>query len=88
MRKALIAGATGAIGSVLLQLLNDSDQYTEIHCIVRREPPISGDKIKAHIVSYDELDQLNLQQPIDDVFCAIGTTIKLRKRQVSWCSRS
>ena len=76
MRKALIAGATGAIGSVLLELLNNSDNYSEIHCIVRREPPTSGEKIKAHIVSYDELDQLNLQQPIDDVFCAIGTTIK------------
>jgi hypothetical protein len=76
VRKALIAGATGAIGSVLLELLNDSDQYSEIHCIGRREPTTSGEKIKAHIVSYDELDQLNLQQPIDDVFCAIGTTIK------------
>jgi uncharacterized protein YbjT (DUF2867 family) len=72
----LIAGATGAIGSVLLKLLNDSVAYSEIHCIGRREPPTSGEKIKAHIVSYDELDQLDLQQPIDDVFCAIGTTIK------------
>jgi nucleoside-diphosphate-sugar epimerase len=76
MRKALIAGATGAIGSVLLELLNDSDQYLEIHCIGRREPSISGEKIKAHIVSYDELDQLNFQHTIDDVFCTIGTTIK------------
>ena len=76
MRKALIAGATGAIGSVLLELLNDSDQYSEIHCIGRREPPTSGEKIKAHIFSYDELDPLNFQQPIDDVFCTIGTTIK------------
>jgi aspartate-semialdehyde dehydrogenase len=76
VRKALIAGATGAIGSVLLELLKDSDQYSEIHCIGRREPSISGEKIKAHIVSYDELNQLSFQQPIDDVFCAIGTTIK------------
>ena len=76
MRKALIVGATGAIGSVLLELLKDADQYSEIHCIVRREPPISGEKIKAHIVSYDELDQLNFQHTIDDVFCTIGTTIK------------
>jgi uncharacterized protein YbjT (DUF2867 family) len=76
VRKALIAGATGAIGSVLLKLLNDSDQYSEIHCIGRREPATSGEKIKAHIVSYDELGQLDLQQPIDDVFCALGTTMK------------
>ena len=76
MRNALIAGATGAIGSVLLELMNDSDQYSEIHCIGRREPAITGGKIKAHIVSYDELDQLDLQQPIDDVFCTLGTTMK------------
>ena len=76
MRKAIIAGATGAIGSVLLDLLKDSDRYAEIHCIGRRKPPISGEKIKAHIVSDDELDQLDLQPPIDDVFCTIGTTIK------------
>ena len=77
MRKALIAGATGAIGSVLLELLNESDQYLEIHCIGRREPSLSGEKIKAHIVSYDELDQLNFHHTIDDVFCTIGTTIKV-----------
>ena len=76
MRKALIFGATGAIGSALLRLLNDADHYSEIHCIVRREPPISSEKIKAHIVNYDELDQLKLMQSIDDVFCTIGTTIK------------
>lgn len=76
MRKLLIAGATGAIGSVLLKLLNDSDEYSEIHCIGRRNPSISSDKIKTHIVSYDELDQFELQQSIDDVFCTIGTTIK------------
>ena len=76
MRKALIAGATGAIGSVLLGLLNDSDQYSEIHCIGRREPSTSGEKIKVHIVSYDALDQYDLQPPIDDVFCALGTTVK------------
>jgi len=76
VRKALIAGSTGAIGSVLLELLNDSDQYSEIHCIGRREPHTLGEKIKTHSTSYDELDHLNLKQPIDDVFCAIGTTIK------------
>jgi uncharacterized protein YbjT (DUF2867 family) len=76
VRKALIAGATGAIGSVLLKLLNDSDQYSEIHCIGRREPASSSEKIKAHIVSADELDQFDLQEIIDDVFCTLGTTIK------------
>jgi uncharacterized protein YbjT (DUF2867 family) len=76
MRNALIVGATGAIGSVLLKLLNESDQYSNIHCIGRRKPSIASKKIKVHIVSFDELDQLNFQYAIDDVFCTIGTTIK------------
>ncbi|MEP3047176.1 MAG: NAD-dependent epimerase/dehydratase family protein [Roseibium sp.] len=76
MRKALIAGATGAIGSILLKYLNESDQYSEIHCIGRREPPILGEKIKVHVVNYDELHQFDLPPPIDDVFCTLGTTLK------------
>ncbi|MEP3431195.1 MAG: NAD-dependent epimerase/dehydratase family protein [Roseibium sp.] len=76
MRNALIAGATGAIGSQLLRRLNDSDHYAEIHCIGRREPPILGEKIKNHIVNYDELGQFDISQPIDDVFCTLGTTLK------------
>ena len=76
MRKAIIAGATGAIGSVLLKYLNDSDQFTEIHCIGRREPSNSGKKIKAHIINYDDLDQFELPHAIDDVFCTLGTTLK------------
>ena len=76
MRKALIAGATGAIGSVLLKRLNDSDQYSEIHCIGRRPPALSSNKIKVHIVNAEELDQFSLPTVIDDVFCTIGTTVK------------
>lgn len=76
MRKALIAGATGAIGSVLLKYLNESDQFTEIHCIGRREPSASGKKIKAHIINYDDLGQFELPNAIDDVFCTLGTTLK------------
>lgn len=76
MRTALIAGATGAIGSHLLAQLNSSDNYSQIHCIGRRAPSLSSDKITAHIVSYDALHTLDLEPPIDDVFCTLGTTIK------------
>ena len=75
-RKAVIAGATGAIGSALLELLNNSDRYSEIHCIGRRGPSTTGEKIKTHNVSFDTLDQFVSLPSIDDVFCALGTTIK------------
>jgi uncharacterized protein YbjT (DUF2867 family) len=76
MRNALIAGATGAIGSQLLGHLNASDHYAEIHCIGRREPPIRSEKITAHILSYDALDTFEDLPAIDDVFCTLGTTLK------------
>lgn len=77
MKKALIAGATGAIGTKLLKLLDTSDLYSEIHYVGRRKPAISSDKIKVHIVCTDELTTLTLEESIDDVFCTVGTTIKV-----------
>jgi uncharacterized protein YbjT (DUF2867 family) len=75
VRRALIAGATGAIGSELLRLLTDASHYSEIHCLGRREPDNSSSKIKAHIIDYDRLEALELKQPIDDAFCTLGTTL-------------
>jgi uncharacterized protein YbjT (DUF2867 family) len=76
MRTALIAGATGAIGTKLVKLLNESDQYSEIHCIGRRKPTISSNKIKVHVINYDDIAKFSLPESIDDVFCTLGTTIK------------
>ena len=76
-RKALLAGATGLVGSALLPLLCDSPRYGEVHVLVRR----SGtglralDKARLHIVDFAPLPQ-DLPA-VDDVYVALGTTIKV-----------
>ncbi len=81
MKNALIMGATGATGSELVKLLIQSPLYNEIHIVHYRETKFKGlPKITEHIIDMDRLiDQLNIQEPIHDIFCTIGTTRKKAK---------
>ena len=76
-RTALLAGATGLIGRSLLRLLETSEQYTRVHVLVRRA--VTG--IEAHPkVNFHSVDFSHLAQPfpkVDDVYIALGTTIKV-----------
>jgi uncharacterized protein YbjT (DUF2867 family) len=74
-RTALIAGATGLVGSLCLKQLLDDPAYTQVIAILRRPAPESHSKLTQKIVDFDNLNQL---APIaaDDAFCAIGTTIR------------
>jgi len=76
-RTALLAGATGLIGSALLALLRDSPRYQRTHVLLRR--PMAGlvadKRITPHVVDYAQLPQP--LPAVDDVFIALGTTIKV-----------
>ncbi len=75
-RIALLAGATGLIGRELLPLLLNSAQYSALHVLVRR--PLAGvtaqAKLHSHTVEFTRLPAL---PAVDDVFIALGTTIKV-----------
>ena len=83
-RKALLAGATGLVGSALLPLLCDSPRYDEVHVLVRR----SGSALTPHAKArLHTVDFANLPQdlpPVDDVFIALGTTIKVAGSQAAF----
>jgi uncharacterized protein YbjT (DUF2867 family) len=79
MKTALIAGATGLVGSSLVKLLADSDQYKTIHVVVRRPVESDSEKIVMHTANPDTIDQLIIPEKIDHAFCALGTTIKKAK---------
>jgi uncharacterized protein YbjT (DUF2867 family) len=76
-RKALLAGATGLVGSALLPMLCDSPSYSEVHALVRRS--VAGlaahAKARVHTVDFARLPQ-DLPA-VDDVYIALGTTIKV-----------
>jgi uncharacterized protein YbjT (DUF2867 family) len=76
-RTALLAGATGLIGAALLGLLRDSPRYRHTHVLVRRAVPgLQADaRVTPHVVDFARLpDPL---PAVDDVFIALGTTIKV-----------
>lgn len=57
--KAIIIGATGAIGKKLVQNLIQDDNFTEIVLFVRRDPGISHPKIITEITSFENLENFS-----------------------------
>ena len=77
MRKtALLAGATGLIGSHLLPLLLASERYSKVIVVGRRAVPLLHPKLTQVVTELDKLQEVRLQLIADDVFCCLGTTLK------------
>ena len=75
-RNALIAGASGLVGNSLLNQLLADGEYQNIVIITRKPIGITNPKVIEQIIDFDSVGLLKLNIAIDDVFCALGTTIK------------
>lgn len=75
-RKALLLGATGLTGSLLLARLLDSELYSSVTVYVRKATGQQHPKLIEAIIDYDTI---NTATEADDVFCCLGTTIKTAK---------
>lgn len=77
-KNALVAGATGSTGKHLVRQLNASSDYDNIIVVHRRETGFAHlPKVTEIILDFDTLEnELNTGVQIDDVFCALGTTMK------------
>lgn len=71
---ALVAGATGLVGQAILKLLLADQRYGAVHVVGRRAPSIQHPKLMVHISA--SLTEFSCPL-IDDVFIALGTTIKV-----------
>jgi uncharacterized protein YbjT (DUF2867 family) len=83
-RIALLAGATGLVGRALLPMLLASKYYQRVHVLVRRTPPDikASAKLRIHQVDFARLPA---EFPkVDDVFIALGTTIKVAGSQAAF----
>ncbi len=76
MKTALIIGSTGLIGSQLLNLLLDSNDYLKVITFVKRDTGIKHPKLTQHIIDFDKPETYKNLVVGDDFFCVIGTTIK------------
>jgi uncharacterized protein YbjT (DUF2867 family) len=76
-RTALLAGATGLVGRELLALLLASKHYRSVHVLLRRATPDikANAKLEVHRVDFARLP--TTFPAVDDVFIALGTTIKI-----------
>ena len=74
MKKAIVFGATGFIGSQLLPLLLASADYDRVTIVVRRDPGLTDRKLVTLVGDLDSLPTLADRIDADDAFVAIGTT--------------
>lgn len=80
-RSALLVGATGLVGGHCLQYLLESDNYDKVVILVRRPLLMEHAKLEEHVVNFDRLDQYTAIINANDVFCCLGTTIKVAGSQ-------
>jgi uncharacterized protein YbjT (DUF2867 family) len=76
MKKAIVFGATGFIGSHLLRDLLDSPDYAQVIAVVRKPLMPSHPELTVIIGDLASLPALKPQLVADDVFIALGTTRK------------
>lgn len=74
--KIALSGASGLIGSYLLDQLLNADTVDQIHILVRKKLDKEHPKLIQHIADYENLDQLQVGEKIDVAFCALGTTLR------------
>ncbi len=74
--KAIIAGATGLIGSKLLNILLANDEYSHITSLVRKETGVAHHKLNEVVVNFDQLDKYEKEINGHAFFCCTGTTKK------------
>lgn len=83
-RVALVAGATGLVGREILAALLADKRYTAVHCVGRRPLAISHPKLFDHVLDFQHLSNLPGIAHVDDVFIALGTTIKVAGSQAAF----
>jgi uncharacterized protein YbjT (DUF2867 family) len=71
-----ISGASGLVGNeILIQLLNDP-KTEKVLVLARSLLGFGHPKMQVVIVSFDQLEQLEVSEKIDIGFCALGTTLR------------
>ncbi|SDP45203.1 oxidoreductase [Afipia sp. GAS231] len=76
MKKAIVFGATGFIGSHLLRALLGNPDYERVIAVVRKPLALSHAKLTTLIGDLALLPALKPQLVADEVFIALGTTRK------------
>ena len=74
--KALVLGATGAVGKDLVNQLLADDHFNRIELFVRRTASVGSAKAAVHVVDFDHPGEWHGLLTGDVLFSCLGTTIK------------
>ena len=74
--KAILFGASGFVGSYLLQELLNDPMYDRVIVVARKDLGIEHPKLKALLGDYNTLPQLKSDLVADHIFITLGTTRK------------
>ncbi len=75
-KTAIVVGATGLVGSHILQLLLSDERYTKVVVFHRRNTGVSHPKLAEHVIKFDELNIWRHLVKGDELYSALGTTLK------------
>ena len=75
-RIALVAGASGMVGTALCSQLRHDPRFSPVVVLARSQPPVTEPPLQVEIVDFSLIGQWNPGVALDTVFCALGTTIK------------
>lgn len=73
-KTALLIGASGLVGSQLLQQLLNDARYETVVALVRRPLDLQHPKLRQEIIDFDHPDPEKIKG--DDLYCALGTTLR------------
>jgi uncharacterized protein YbjT (DUF2867 family) len=76
-----LAGATGLVGRAILDGLLADESVKAVHALGRREVGITHPKLTPHVLDFSALRPL---PPLDEVYLALGTTIKTAGGQTAF----
>ncbi|WP_374174681.1 NAD(P)H-binding protein [Flavobacterium tructae] len=76
MKKAILYGASGLVGSYILDNLLNNNNYEQVIIVVRKDLNIQHPKLKTLIGDFNSLSKVIKDIQVDEVFIALGTTQK------------
>lgn len=75
-RAVLVVGATGLVGSEVVSQLVEDPTVGRIVIAVRRQPAEVPARVESHVVDFEHLDAHAGLFAVDQIVCALGTTIR------------